>query len=408
MCRRQTAGSPVAAIVRATERFGIDGVFGIVDGLTSVGRPAGNARAVDDWQIPTERGRDGRAHVCAGCEHHVSERKRDTGVAWPAAMAPDRRTGRRSRTDTDGDGDTGSIRGVRGIIEGGYTPQPEAVVGGTRYEDHRLNAPQAVRSGGPFERRYGTAVVDDPLDGGTERYVIVQLETRPDVFERPRLDLVVVLDVSGSMREPVEGHRNGGVADPSEITKLAVAIRGVCALAGQLCENDRLAIVLCGRQATVAKPLREVASTDLAAIRRQIRRVDCGGDTDLADGVETAVGLLEHDTDSRSEQRLFLISDVMPNTGSTGRNELTRVFADAAADGVHTTLVGVGPDTDAGLASILSGVRGANHRVVCSGERFGRLATALRDGIGRLDASALETEAALLECLSAASDDRNG
>jgi Ca-activated chloride channel family protein len=234
---------------------------------------------------------------------------------------------------------------LRKIIENGYTPQPAAVVDRMLYDTHQLDTPQAVTPGGSLELRHGAVVVENPLDGGTERYVAVQLDTPQSAeFERPQVDLAVVLDVSDSMGGPVDGYYYGG--ESGGTTKLEVATRGLCALTRQLCENDRLAVVLCNQQAVVAKPLDEIASTDTVAIRRHIHEIACGGDTNLADGVETAIDVLESGTTPRSEQRVLLVTDTMPNTGSTGRDGLARVFADAATDGVHTTLVGVGLDAN--------------------------------------------------------------
>jgi len=62
----------------------------------------------------------------------------------------------------------------------------------------------------------------------------------------------------------------------------------------------------------------------------------------------------------------------MPNTGTTGDSELTQLFADAAAEGVHTTFVGMGLDANAELADSLSEIRGANHYFIHSATEFER------------------------------------
>jgi Ca-activated chloride channel family protein len=123
--------------------------------------------------------------------------------------------------------------------------------------------------------RHGLAFRDS-VTGETEQYLTVELDTASPngTFERPRLDLVAVLDVSDSMSGPVDGYyydrprdESGGAA----ATKLSAAARSLCALVGQLCENDRLGVVLCDDDTHVAKPLRKIASTDTTATRRQMR-----------------------------------------------------------------------------------------------------------------------------------------
>jgi Ca-activated chloride channel family protein len=72
------------------------------------------------------------------------------------------------------------------------------------------------------------------------------------------------------------------------------------------------------------------------------------------------------------ERRVVFMTDMMPNTGTTGDSELTQLFADAAAEGVHTTFVGMGLDANAELADTLSGIRGANHYFIHSAAEFER------------------------------------
>jgi len=59
----------------------------------------------------------------------------------------------------------------------------------------------ADRIGRPVRTRYAASVSDHPISGKAERYLSVGLDSTlsVDEFERPRLDLVAVLDVSGSM-----------------------------------------------------------------------------------------------------------------------------------------------------------------------------------------------------------------
>jgi Ca-activated chloride channel family protein len=109
----------------------------------------------------------------------------------------------------------------------------------------------------------------------------------------------------------------------------------------------------------------------MPAIRRHIRAIAAGGGTNLEDGFEAALDMLVAGASSRDvEQRLVFMTDMMPNTGETGENELTDLFADAAADGIHTTFVGMGLDANAELADTLSGIRGANHYFVHSADEF--------------------------------------
>jgi Ca-activated chloride channel family protein len=156
-------------------------------------------------------------------------------------------------------------------------------------------------------------------------------------------------------------------------TKLSAATQSLCALTEQLHAEDRLGVVLYNHRAHVAKPLRDVGATDMPAIRRHIREIKAGGGTNLEDGFEAAIDMFIEGTSSRQvERRVVFMTDMMPNTGATDEGALTDLFADAAAEGIHTTFIGMGLDANAELAEALSGIRGANHYFVHSADEFER------------------------------------
>jgi len=180
-------------------------------------------------------------------------------------------------------------------------------------------------------------------------------------FERPQLDLVAVLNISGSMSSEFDSYyydEHGRQHENSAggTTKLDAATEALCALTAQLRPEDRLGIVLYNDRAHVAKPLRNVGSTNMRAIRQHIREIAAGGGTNLADGFEAAWDMLaDGETTADLERRVVFMTDMMPNTGATGERALTQLFADAAEDGIHTTFVGMGLDANADLADTLWG-----------------------------------------------------
>jgi Ca-activated chloride channel family protein len=66
------------------------------------------------------------------------------------------------------------------------------------------------------------------------------------------------------------------------------------------------------------------------------------------------------------------MTDMMPNTGSTGQNSISRTVEGAADRGIYTTFVGMGIDANPDLTESLSKIRGANHYFVHSAEEFKR------------------------------------
>jgi Ca-activated chloride channel family protein len=389
----QTVDTVDPVVFDVASHLNLTDVFGIADTSTSlVGVPA-TEDTVDDWvsmnpETPSDAPPD---YVCTSCGRHVAEYDlgRDHRIddlienqamthdtaASPAAMEM-------GSQDTVGiaTGGAKDITSFRENVAEGFTPQPEAISDEGLFYDYYFETGGGADTEALFSPRYATAVSEHPLTGSIERYLSVGLESTlsADDFERPRLDLVCVLDVSGSMDSPFDAyyydeHGRRREAEDAATTKLDAATQSLCALTEQLRDDDRLGVVLYNHRAHVAKPIRDVATTDMPAIRRHIREIAAGGSTNLADGFEAAVDMLVDDAaDPRVECRVVFMTDMMPNTGMRGEAELTTLFANTAAEGVHTTFIGMGLDANAELADVLSGIRGANHYFIHSAEEFER------------------------------------
>jgi len=381
------------AVLRAAEELGIAEAFGIVDARTVIARLRTDKQEVDDWEPMTSGselavpdfvcdacGRDVPGHLATDGEIHAAEGQMDRSVdnAAPAMESP------ATTTDSIGlaTGGAKDAENFRENVAAGYTPQPEAISDEGLFYDYYFETGESSGADADalFAPRYATAVSDHPLTGETEHYLSVGLDSTLSAadFERPRLDLVAVLDVSGSMDSPFDQyyydeHGRKRETDADSTTKIEAATRSLCALTEQLRPEDRLGVVLYNNRAHVAKPLRDVASTNMVAIRQHVREVAAGGGTNLADGFEAAWDMLaDGETTTDVERRVVFMTDMMPNTGATGERTLTRLFADAADRGIHTTFVGMGLDANADLADALSGIRGANHYFVHSAAEFER------------------------------------
>ena len=381
-----------SALPEAASQLGLNEVFGIVDAESAVRRVREDRTLVDDWN-PMENGSRTASqtppdYVCESCGRHVEryELRRNRGRHHEVEDQEmilnemEMSHSEMARPETVGlaAGGAKDVANFRENIEEGLTPQPEAISDEGLFYDYYFETGDRTESDALFAPRYATAVSDHPLTEETEQYLSVGLDSTLSVddFERPRLDLVAVLDVSGSMDSPFDAyyydeHGRKREAESDASTKLEAATQSLCALTEQLHAEDRLGVVLYNHRAHVAKPLRDIGATDMPAIRRHIREIAAGGSTNLEDGFEAAVDMLVDGTPgSDVERRVVFMTDMMPNTGTTGESELTRLFADAAAEGTHTTFIGMGLDANAELADALSGIRGANHYFIHSADEF--------------------------------------
>ncbi|WP_080505186.1 DUF5797 family protein [Halorubrum aethiopicum] len=274
------------------------------------------------------------------------------------------------------------IDNFRDNISEGYLPGDDALTTeGLFYDYYFDTGDDRDDKNSLFYPSYSTAVTNHPLTDRTEHYLTVGLNSTISVeeFERRQINLVAVLDVSGSMGSQFdqyyydESGQRRSVDSASSTTKMAAATDSLAALTTHLEADDRLGVVLYNSQAHIAKPLSLVGETDMDAIRGHIRDVTAGGGTNMSAGLETAIDLLADHEDADAtqiENRIVFLTDMMPNTGATGSNTITDTVADAATRGIHTTFIGMGLDENPDLADSLSKIRGANHYFVHSATEF--------------------------------------
>ena len=279
-------------------------------------------------------------------------------------------------------GGASNVADFRRNVEEGYLPLPDSLPVEGLFYNYYFDTGGTGECSSLFCPSYATAITADPLGESTDRYFTVGLNSTLDTstFERKRLDVVIVLDISGSMGSQFDqyyydrfGNRHT-VEEGDSRTKMAVAKDALVALTEQLHPDDRVGVVLFNNEATVAKPLRDVETTDMDAIRGHIREdIQAGGGTNIADGMAEAADMFGEYADAdptEAETRQIVITDAMPNTGQTDDQALQDRLAGYAEDGIHTSFVGVGVDFNPELVDEITAVRGANYRSVHSAEKF--------------------------------------
>ena len=369
------------AVTAAVTELDITGPFGLVDTETSLSPLRSKPAKIDDWLPQHDTAAvDHPAYVCDNCEQHVTSHPpadaASSGIIQHMEMGETAGVG----NDTVGlaAGGATDVTTFRENIANGYTPQPAAITETGLFGEYYFNIGTPADTEALFAPRYATLTGNHPVTGEQEQYLAVGMDSTLDeaAFSRPRLDLVVVLDVSGSMDSLFDEYYYDDTGSPVQTdadatSKLAAATESLCALTEQLHEDDQLGIVLYNHRAHVAKPLRDVGRTDMQAIRRHIREVAAGGSTNLLDGFEAALDMLcKEPNGPTTEQRIIFMTDMMPTAGATETAELVDRFTDAAAAQIHTTFIGVGVDTNAELANALSGIRGANQYTIRSAAAF--------------------------------------
>jgi Ca-activated chloride channel family protein len=149
-----------------------------------------------------------------------------------------------------------------------------------------------------------------------------------DPSMRPPLNLVIAVDVSGSMND-------GG--------KIDFVRAGLEQLIDGMRDTDQLALVTYSNEARVLFPMAEVGLRR-AELRALVQGLVANGATALYDGLKAAyVEALGHH-DSGRQNRVILLSDGQPTVGITSLPEIFSMSRGYNSDGVGLTTIGVGTD----------------------------------------------------------------
>jgi len=156
-------------------------------------------------------------------------------------------------------------------------------------------------------------------------------------------------------------------------TKMRIASEAAVALLGHLTEEDRFGMVLYDHQAYLAKPLRQIADTDMDRIKSHILDLRPQGATDMSAGMKEATdqfkGYIGADN-AEYENRIIFLTDAMPNSGDLSETVMLGVAKRNADSGIYTTFIGIGVDFNTESIEKITKVRGANYYSVHSPSGF--------------------------------------
>lgn len=279
------------------------------------------------------------------------------------------------------------INSFRLNIAAGNLPQPSDITYEGIFYDYSFMTGSRKSSASRtrdllFAPTWSSAVARDPLTGATGNYLAVGLESQLSrkAFARKKLNLVVVLDISGSMNSPFNQYYYGTGRprfdmdnESAKITKLQAACSSLVTMLDQLKPDDRLGIALFNHQAHLAKPVAPLANTDLAALKRHILELEPCGATSMSDGLEFGQSMLEpfaSASPDEFENRIIFMTDAMPNTDDTSESGLLDLTRTMASKRIYMTFIGMGIDFNSQMVNSITKVRGANYYAVHSPHEF--------------------------------------
>ena len=143
--------------------------------------------------------------------------------------------------------------------------------------------------------------------------------------ERKAAHLVFLVDVSGSMHTP---------------DKLELAKRSLRILVDNLQEGDTVALVTYAGDTRVVLPATPAAQR--TTIVSAIEELTAGGGTGMASGVELAYREAMKGLAPGAESRVIILSDGDANIGPTSHDEILKLIANKAKEGVTLSTIGFG------------------------------------------------------------------
>ena len=274
------------------------------------------------------------------------------------------------------------INNFRENIRNDYLPLPTDVTYEGLFYDYYFDTGQREECHKLFCPSYSYAITRDPFSGEAEYYLSVGLNSgmKESDFQRKKLNLVIVLDVSGSMKNPFNTYYYDQFGKEVRLTgeearkdKIEVATESVVALLDHLNDDDYFGMVLFNNNARLAKPLNRVGNTDMVAIKNHILEISAGGGTNLDAGMRMATDMYDELTDvdpSECENRIIFLTDAMPNLGDTSEGGLLGMTRRNADNKLYATFIGIGVDFNTELIEYITKIRGANYYSVHSAEQF--------------------------------------
>ncbi len=222
------------------------------------------------------------------------------------------------------DVDTAAYALLRSTLNRGQLPAPDAIriEEMVNYFPYDYPAPDAGDVS-PF--RPTVQVFPTPWNPDTQLVHIGIQGILPAIEDRPALNLVFLIDTSGSMNDPA---------------KLPLLIQSFRLMLDRLNPEDQVAIVTYAGSAGVA--LEPTSAADTVTISRALTALQAGGSTNGVGGLQVAYDLAAQMTGNGEVSRVLLATDGDFNIGISDPEALENYIAEQRETGIYLSVLGFG------------------------------------------------------------------
>ncbi len=246
----------------------------------------------------------------------------DASASETLASDPDAATAGNTGLTQAGAQDFGLFRQ---LLESGKIPSPNALDDLGFFAEHKLDYPDP-KCGQDMCMHALLGIMGNMITGSTCTLVQIGLNTpiQVDKLKRPPLDMVIALDVSGSMQ-----------GQPMQYVQ-----QGLQQMLDHLQKDDLVSLVTFADGPTLV--LQSKGLTDKAAIEKAILQLQAKGQTDLFGGLFQALQVASKMQKPGRQTRVVLLSDGSATVGLTNPAKLVSLATAYAKQGIGITTIGVG------------------------------------------------------------------
>lgn len=279
-------------------------------------------------------------------------------------------------------GGSQNAKNFRENIKNNYLPLSTDITYNGIYSEYYFDTGDVKRkSEEMFSPSYATAVSTNPITGEKEYYMSVGLNSniKESDFNRKNINLVVVLDISGSMSSSFNKYyydkKDLSVDDFDIRSKMKLAEECVNSLIDKLRPDDRIGIVLFESNAHCGCKITKKSEINIDSLKSHILEVEPRGGTNFSAGYDMASNLYNNEMlfDENYDNRIVVVTDAMPNMGQYGDSQMLSRIKSNADKKLYTSFVGVGVDFNTKFTENVSDVKGFNYYSVHSGKEFNKI-----------------------------------
>jgi Ca-activated chloride channel family protein len=221
----------------------------------------------------------------------------------------------------------------RAMLERGEVPGADTLDANGFFNEH-FNAIPPNACTGELCLTPGISIGRDWMTGKHQATLQIAISTPRDPSEFPRLpmNLVVVVDHSGSMAEDM---------------RLEKVKTGLRTLVDNIDEGDRISIISFDDTVTIDAPFSDTLDRD--ALHTAINRLQPRGGTNLYEGLRQGFNLLGEYPSNVRQNRVIFLSDGLATVGETSQTAILAMAKQNIVKGIGLTTIGVGNNFDVEL-----------------------------------------------------------